>query len=124
VTRALAASLAIAALAAPSAVANDLRSPSARDTVVTEAQKRGDNVFTGGVRAPDVLAPNARDAAAPTAPTARAGTPDATTVVEVTPARGFDWTSAGLGAGGGMALLVLAIAGTAAVRSRSRLAPH
>ena len=76
------------------------------------------------MRAPDRLAPDARDAATPVAPTDGARTPDAPTVVEITPAHGFDWTSAGIGAGGGIALALIALAATATVSSRSRPAPH
>jgi hypothetical protein len=122
-TRVLAAGLAAAALAAPSALAGDLSSPDAREAAATPSPQPSD-VFTGGVRAPDWLSPDARDAVTPVEQTTAARPPDAPTVVEVTAPQGFDWTSAGIGACGGIALLVLAIAGTATVRSRSRLAPH
>jgi len=122
VTRALAACLAATALAAPSALADDLRSPDARTAAATPAQKRAD-AFTGGVRAPEWLWPDPARAAAPVAPTMRARTPDAT-AIEVAPDQGFDWTSAGIGAGGAIALALIAIAATAAASSRSRPAPH
>jgi len=123
-TRALAAGLAAAALAAPSALADDLRSPDARDAATAQAQQRVNNAFTGGLRAPDFGPPDARDAATPVTQTAAARTPDAPTVVEITAAQGFDWTSAGIGAGAGIALALIAIAATATVSSRSRPAPH
>jgi len=123
-TRALAAGLATAALAAPPALADDPRSPGARHAAAAQAQQRGDNLLTGGVRAPDLLSPNARDAATPVAPAAAAPTPAAPTVVEVSSAQGFDWTSAAIGAAAGIALALIAIAATAAVSSRSRPAPH
>jgi hypothetical protein len=123
VTRALTASLAAAALAAPSALAQDLRSPGARTPGATQVQQRAD-VFTGGVRAPDWLSPDATDTTAAVAPTSGGRTADAPAAVGVTPSHGFDWTSAGIGAGGGIALALIAVAATAAVSSRSRPAPH
>lgn len=119
-TRALAAGLAAAALAAPSALADAPRSPDPHDATAAQAQQRTDEV-TGGVRAPDWFSLNARDAATPDATNAAAPTPAAPTVVEVTSAEGFDWTSAAIGAGGGIALALIAIA---AVSSRSPPAPH
>jgi hypothetical protein len=123
VTGALAAGLVAAALAAPSALADDLRSPDARDAAPAQARQRAD-VLTGGARAPDQRTPDARDAATPVMPTTRARTPDAPTVVEVTRAPGFDWASAGIGAGGGIALLAIALAGAATIAGRSRPAPR
>jgi hypothetical protein len=122
-TRALAAGLAAAALGAPPALADDLRSPDARDAATAQAQQRAHTV-TGGVRAPDLRTPDARDAATPVAQTAAARTPDAPTVVEITHAEGFDWTSAAIGAAGGIALALIATAATATVAGRSRPAPH
>ena len=119
---ALASVLAALALAGPAdAAQQDLRSPDVRDAAAPQAQKRGD-VSTGGLRAPDWLSPHAREPAPPIAPSTSAAT--APTVVEITPADGFDWTSAGIGAGGGIALVVIAIAGVATVTSRSRPAPR
>src|SRR3954462_14624395 len=97
--RVLAASLAAAAVAAPS-------TPAA----------------TGGARAPDRLAPAARAVPAATAARSRPA-PSAPTVVEITSPRGFDWSSAAIGAGGGIALAVIAVSGATAV-GRSRAAPH
>jgi hypothetical protein len=49
--------------------------------------------------------------------------PDAT-AVDVAPDRRFDWTSAAIGAGGAVALTVIALAGAATLTGRSRIAPH
>jgi hypothetical protein len=115
--------LAALALAGPAdAAQQDLRSPDVRDAAAPQAQKRGD-VITGGLRAPDWLSPHAREPAPLIAPSTGA-TATAPTVVEITPADGFDWASAGIGAGGGIALVVIALAGVAAVTSRSRPAPR
>jgi hypothetical protein len=122
VTRALAACLAAAALAAPPALADDLRSPDARSAAATHAQKRAD-AFTGGARAPEWLRPGPRHATPPAAPTTRARTPEAT-AVEVAPDRGFDWISAAIGAGGAIALAVIALIGAATLTDRSSPAPH
>ena len=97
VTRALAASLAVAALAAPSALADNLRPTDTREPATAQAQ-RSTGVVTGGVR-----------------------TPAAPTVVEIKPAQGFDWTSAAIGTG--IALALIAIAAIATVSSRSRRTP-
>jgi hypothetical protein len=118
---ALASVLAALALAVPAdAALQDLRSPDVRDAAAPQAQKRGD-VVSGGLRAPDWLSPHAREPAPLIAPSTGTMAP---TVVEITPADGFDWTSAGIGAGGSIALVVLALAGVAAVTSRSRPAPR
>jgi len=93
-TRTLAASLTTAALAAPLAIADDL---------------------------PDTLA---RGVPTPVAPVTRPRTRDAPIVVEVTSERGFDWSSAGIGAGGGIALVLIALAGAATVTGKSRAPPH
>jgi hypothetical protein len=115
-TRTFAASLATAALVAPSALANDLR-PADTGDATARVQQRG-HAVTGGARAPDRLA---RDAATPAEPTTRPR--DAPIVVEVTRAQGFDWTSAGIGAVGGVALVVIGVAAASTVSSRSRPAP-
>lgn len=119
-TSALAAGLAAAALAAPPALADDLRPPDARDAAA--AQTRSE-IITGGARAPDWLSPEARDTATAVGPGAAARTPDGPTV-ESNTAEGFDWTSAGVGAGAGIALLVIALAGAATVTRRFRPAPR
>jgi hypothetical protein len=126
---AVASLLAALSLAGPAhAAQQDLRSPDARDAATAHAQQRAENL-TGGVRAPDLRTPDARDsatpvAATPVAATPVARTPHAPTVVEINSAQGFDWASAGIGAGGGIALVVMALAGAAAVTGRSRPAPH
>ena len=121
--RALAAGLAAAALAAPSALADNLRSTDTRDPATAQAQRRTD-VVTGGVRAPGRRTRPACDATTPITPAATSRTPAAATVVEIKPAQGFDWTSAAIGAGGGIALALIAIAATATVSSRSRATPQ
>ena len=121
-TRALAACLAAAALAAPAALADDLRSPDPRTAAATPAQKRAD-AFTGGVRAPDWLSPDPARTTVSVAPSMRARTPDAT-AVEVASDRGFDWISAAIGAGGAVALAAVALAGAATLTGRSRPVPH
>ena len=120
---ALATVLAALALAGSAdAAQQDLRSPDVRDAAAPQAQKRGD-VIAGGRRAPDWVSQHAREPAPLIAPSTGT-TATAPTVVEITPADGFDWTSAGIGAGGGIALVVIALAGVAAVTSRSRPAPR
>jgi hypothetical protein len=120
VTRALAMSLAAAALAAPSAPAEDAQPSDAAAAAPARAQKRAD--AAGGARAPDRLAPDTRDAPTPTS--TRARTPDAPTVVEITPAHGFDWTSAAIGAAAGIALALIALAAASTLTGRSHTAPH
>jgi hypothetical protein len=119
-TRALAAGFAAAAFAAPSALANDLRSPDARDAAAAHEQP-GRGVFTSPPQPPGWLSPDAADAAAAAADV-RA--PEAPTVVEVTPAEGFDWSSAGIGALAAIALGLIALAGAATANRRSHPAPH
>jgi hypothetical protein len=123
VTRSLAAGVAAAALAAPSALADNLGSTDARDPATAQAQRRTD-VVTGDVRAPGRRTWQARDAMTLVTPAATVRTPAAPTVVEIKPAQGFDWTSAAIGAAGGVALALIAIAAMATVSSRSRPAPH
>ena len=122
-TRSLATGLAAAAFAAPSALADNLRSTDARDPATAQAQQRTD-VVTGGVRAPGQRTRHARDATTTITPAAARPTPAAPTVVEIKTAQGFDWTSAAIGAGGGIALALIAIAATATVSNRSRPSPH
>ena len=89
-TRALAVILAVATGAAVAAPSPTI----ARDAAAASAHT-DDRVLTGGLQAPDRLAP---DAAAGLAQTTAARGPNAgPTVVEVTAAHGFDWTSAGAG---------------------------
>jgi hypothetical protein len=112
-------SLAAAALAAPSAPADDAQPPDAAAPAPAQAQKRGE--AGGGARAPDRLAPDTTDAPTPTG--TRARTADAPTVVEITPAHGFDWTSAAIGAAAGIALSLIALAAASTLTGRSRPAP-
>jgi len=115
--------LAIAAVAAPAAVADtsavDLRSPDARDAAQPAGQV-------------DLRSPDARDAARPAAkvdlvsPDARDnGRREPAPIVVTQPALGasdgFDWAAAGIGAAG-LALLLL-VGGAAATTFRTRRAP-
>src|SRR4051812_31915548 len=68
-TRALAMSLAAAALVAPSAIADDAQPPDATAAAPGLEQKRSD--AGGGTRAADRLAPDTRDAPTPTSTPAR-----------------------------------------------------
>jgi hypothetical protein len=120
--RALVASLTAAAIALPSALVDHQRSSNPGDAG-PHVHHYGDP-HTGGVRAPIRLAPDARVAATPVAPATDPRARDGPTVVQITPAQGFDWTSAGIGAAGGSALVVIVLAGVATVTSRSRSAPH
>ena len=120
-TRALVLSLAAAALAAPSAPAEDAQRSRATVAAPAQAQNPSD-ADTGGAQAPDRLAPDTRRATAPTITPAR--TPDAPAVVEITPAHGFDWTSAAIGAAAGIALALIALAAASALTGRSRPAPQ
>ena len=90
------------ALAAPGgAVAQDLRSPDARDAALTQ----------------DLRSPDARDAAT-RAPVGHEPIP-APRIVRITPDQ-FDWGDAGIGAGGTLGLLLVATgAGMALVRRRA-----
>ena len=112
-TRAAAVGLVLAALAAPTAVAQqqDLRSPDTRDAARTTQTRQ------------DLRSPDARDAAA------GRGTfnaPEVTVVRVPQPASaadgGIDWGDAGIGAGGLLTVILLATAGTfAATRHRRRV---
>jgi len=115
-TRSAALGLTVAVLAAPAAGARpaDFRSPDARDAaeaaVIREQQPRQ-----------DLRTPDARDGAA------GRGTfsaPEVTVVriAEPVPAagEGLDWTDAGLGAGGMLALVGVALASVAAVVHRRK----
>jgi hypothetical protein len=104
--------LAVAAMAAPAAVANqDLRSPDAVDAAQTALAQRGQ----------DLRSPDTRDTAAGrgtfTAPHV--------TVVKVAEAPqatggGFDWGDAGIGAGGAVALVLIGVGGSLMVTHRRR----
>ena len=96
-----------AAVLAPAAAAQtvqDLRSPDARDAA-TQVQP-----------APDLRSPDAQDAAegrgawnAPQVTVLRISRP------QVSSSRGFDWTDAGIGAGGALGLVLLAVGGALVV---------
>jgi hypothetical protein len=107
--------LAVAAMAAPAAVARqDFRSPDAVDAAQTALAQRGQ----------DLRSPDTRDTAA------GRGTFSAprVTVVKVaeTPQAtggGFDWGDAGIGAGGAVALVLIGVGGSLMVTHRRRGGP-
>jgi hypothetical protein len=113
ITRPAALGLAIAALAAPSAIAQeqDLRSPDARDAAAAAESQQGQP-------AQDLRSPDARDAAD------GRGTFNApeVTVVKLPESSpqggGIDWGDAGIGAGGVLGLVLLATGGTLALVHR------
>jgi hypothetical protein len=107
-SRALAASLAAAALMAPAALGGDLRTPDARYPAA-RAQRPLD-VST--------------DAVTPGEAIARLRASDGPTIVQVTAGQGFDWASAGIGAGAGIALALIVLAAASTAGSRSRPAPR
>ena len=131
-TRSAALGLAVAALAAPAAVAQDLRSPDAQDAGRTADVRQvppGDDLRsadaqdagrTAEVRqaGDDLRAPDTRDLAE------GRGTFNApeVTVVKVTeparPSNGLDWAHVGIGAGGMLGLVLLALASALAVAHR------
>jgi hypothetical protein len=96
-----------AAVLAPAAAAQtsqDLRSPDARDAA-TQVQP-----------APDLRSPDAQDAAEGRGAW---NTPQVTVLKisrpQVSSSSGFDWTDAGIGAGGALGLVLLAVGGTLVV---------
>jgi hypothetical protein len=114
---AVAVGLAGLALAAPSALAR----PDYTGTAPRAESAAGPYI--------DLRSPDAKDAAAATPQTSSlAGTTDATRTPTPAPATskaddGFDWGSAGIGAGASFALILLASGGVAVTqRSRTRLA--
>jgi hypothetical protein len=132
-TRTITTALALLAIAAPAATAmpsrDAVRTPTPVDASAApqrdrrgldvrdaaRIQQHGDNVFTGGVRAPDWLAPDVQDTATAVSTNVAESTRDAPTGD-----RRFDWTSAGAG----IALLVIALASAATLTRRSRPAVH
>lgn len=116
ITRSAALGLALAAIAAPSAAAQqDLRGPDARDAARPAA-----------VRQPhqDMRSPDARDAAE------GRGTfnaPEVTVVrLEDSPSKpgGLDWADAGIGAGGMLGLVLLGLGGGLLVTHRRQHVAH
>jgi hypothetical protein len=101
----LAAALALLmGVAAAAAQAQDLRSPDAHDAA---APARLESAGPQDLRSPDA---------------ADAGTPDATPpTIELAAPGGFDWGSAGIGAGGSLGLVLVAVAGAMALPRRPRL---
>jgi len=116
ITRSTALGLALAALAAPTAFAQqDLRSPDARDAARAAP--------TAAAQRQDLRSPDARDAAA------GRGTfnaPEVTVVRLPQPAPaadgGIDWGDAGIGAGGLLTAILLATVSTFAVTRHRRRA--
>ena len=112
-TRSAALALALAALAAPAAAAqqHDLRSPDTRDAALSAQPLQ------------DLRSPDTRDAAAERT---TVSTP-AVTVVKAPPsapsADGIDWTDAGIGAASVLGLIALGLAGTFSVLHRRRGGP-
>jgi hypothetical protein len=139
-TRSAALGLALAALAAPTAAAQqDLRSPDARDAAraAESAQEQPGR---------DLRSPDARDAAraaelaqdqpgqdlrSPDARDAAEGrgsfnAPDVTVVKVTKPSTsggGIDWADAGIGAGGVLGLVLLALGSTLAITYRRQSVP-
>jgi hypothetical protein len=112
--RSAALGLTIAAVAAPTAVAQqDLRSPDARDAA-RSAQTRQNQPRQ------DLRSPDTRDQAV------GRGTfnaPEVTIVTEPSPpSAGLDWRDAGLGAGGMLALILLGVGSTVVVLHRRQSA--
>ena len=120
VTRHAAAAVAVAALAAPAALATDLRSPDTRDAALAarEAAVQLDlrspdtrdaadaiRAASASSRAGDLRSPDTRDRAAGRL------APASTDITEITVHQpgGFDWSDAGLGAAGGAGLILLLV---------------
>jgi hypothetical protein len=128
--------LTIAAVAAlgllpANAVAQDLRSPDARDSasVVSAAPAPSDlrspdardsaRAVSGSSPAPDLSSPDARDSARNPVTTYAPGQPIRPTQPVVTADRGFDWGDAGLGAAGMLGLIAI-VGGTLLVAGQRR----
>ena len=115
-THTAAVGLAVAAVAAPAAVANqDLRSPDAVDAANAVTQRVHDQ------QVQDYRSPDAAD----TAQGRGTFTAPRVTVVKVAqPSQvtsgGFDWGDAGIGAGGVAALVLIAVGGSLMVTHRRR----
>ena len=111
-TRSAALGLALAAVAAPTAAAQqDLRSPDTRDAAQA-AEARQDQPRQ------DLRSPDTRDAAEGRG---SFNSPDVTVVKVTEPSPtggGIDWADAGLGAGGLLGLILLAVGSTFAVLHR------
>jgi hypothetical protein len=116
-TRSAALGLTLAALAAPTAAAQeDLRSPDARDAA-RAAELRQDE------RLQDLRSPDARDAAEGRG---SFNAPDVTVVKVSEPTSsggGIDWADAGIGAGGLLGLILLAVGSTLAITRRRPSVP-
>ena len=104
-----AATVALAIPAAAAAMPQDFRSPDARDAAVSPAQPWQD------LRSPDAL-----DSARGVSPGASVATPIAVTR---SAGDGFDWGDAGVGAGGALAVVLLAGGGMLLVGQRRESGP-
>jgi hypothetical protein len=116
-TRSAALGLTLAALAVPTAAAQqDLRSPDARDAA-RAAELAQDQ------RGQDLRSPDARDAAEGRG---SFNAPEVTVVKLTEPSPtggGIDWGDAGIGAGGLLGLILLALGSTLAITHRRQSAP-
>lgn len=119
-TRSAALGLALAALAAPTAAAQeDLRSPDTRDAAEGYAPSPPSGIVSSAGQ--DLRSPDARDAAAGRG---SFNSPEVTVVKVPEPSPvtsgggGLDWGDAGIGAGGLLGLILLALGGTLAVMHR------
>jgi hypothetical protein len=119
-THTAAVGLAVAAVAAPAAAAGpvDLRSPDAVDAANAVTQRAHDQ------QVQDYRSPDAADTAqgrgtfsAPRVTVVRVAQPSQTT------SGGFDWGDAGIGAGGVLALVLIAVGGSLMVTHRRRGGP-
>jgi hypothetical protein len=90
----------------PRTVSTDLRSPDARDAVSLAQQPR--------TVSSDLRSPDAEDAGSNTALQSYA-TPN---VVKVSSSNGFDWGDAGIGAGGMLAVVAIAVGGSLVITRR------
>jgi hypothetical protein len=126
-TRTAALAMAIAALAAPSAIArSDVSSPTPPVAGEVQQDKRSPDATDAATPAPttpqDKRSPDARDAAEGRGAW---NSPEVVVVklVDVAPARGFDWADAGIGAGALLGLILLVVGGALVVVHRRHPAP-
>jgi hypothetical protein len=117
-TRSTVTGLALAALVAPAAVAQqDLRNADQVAPAGSERQdlRNADQVSPAEVEAQDLRGPDAIDAGAARGPTPEVVFVDAPSPA---PADGLDWADAGIGAGGLLGLGLIALGGTLVVVRR------
>ena len=141
ITRTAALALALAAMSAPAALAQDLRSPDTRDAspaepVVLDQDLRSPDTRDASpaepvVRDQDLRNADQRDVTPPQdfrgADAAGAPTQGSAVVVvrapEAAPASGIDWGDAGLGAGGVLGMTLIGLGGTLLVLRRRQTLP-